>query len=410
MHFRSAFLVAFLAGLIFCLTTSIAQAAGDSHVDTVSIPPAAPAKIATPTPPVPPTVATPVPPTAAVMPSASPAASATLAATATPSPTPTPTPTATPLPAAAAKETSKENADAKDPFMNELKQHCARHFPGLIQGEIRMACLAAGQDFARLGKSLIQTRCRLNYGEEPRLVMACLVGTAIADDLVNKRDDFKKKLQLCAEHYPMHTEIDAFLQEGCLTGIHISDLMISNSAATSGAARADVCRKITPERSFIGPCAVGMSFAQDLASAVPPGQMNKSCEQYFDHSRFHAGYRACLVARSLGPDLPTKYSDVLKSCRVLVSEADVNDTESAACFVGLDIYRHLQKQEDIGKRFLKCGTSKVNYAERDILACLTAASLLDFADKNGADSGCREIFKSAKNRSRTDCVNSLGQF
>ena len=409
MYFRSLALT-ILALSLLSIPFAFAE---DETPDTFSATPstaapvsAAPIKIATPVPPTVPTVAAPhvAPPApVAALPSTAPIAIAT--------PAPTPSEKATPVAAVTpTPTTSKEVADTKDPFLNDLKQHCARHFPGLIQGEIRMACLAAGQDFARLGKSLVQTRCRLNYGEEPRLVMACLVGSAIADDVVAKKDDFKKKLQLCAEHYPMHTEIDAFLQEGCLTGIHISDLMISNLASDSGALRADVCRKITPERSFIGPCAVGMSFAQDLASAVAPGQMNKSCEQYFDHSRFHAGYRACLVARSLGPDLPTKYADALKSCRVLVSEADVNDTESAACFVGLDIYRHLQKQDDIAKRFQKCGTSKVNYAERDILACLTAASLLDFADKNGADNGCREVFKTAKNRSRTDCVNSLGQF
>jgi hypothetical protein len=35
---------------------------------------------------------------------------------------------------------------------------------------------------------------------------------------------------------------------------------------------------------------------------------------------------------------------------------------------------------------------------------------LDFTDKSGAESGCREVFKELKSRSRGDCVNSLSLF
>ena len=306
--------------------------------------------------------------------------------------------------------TKSEATKFDDKLSIELKQNCQRHFPGQIQAEVRAACGTAGSDFERLskiGSSLTQTRCRLQHGEEPRLVMACLIGTNIADELVRSQDGFKKKLQLCAESYPVHNEIDAALQESCLTGVHLPSLM-----KTDGHERFEACGKITPERSFIGPCAVGLSLAQELSAnnaKVEPGSQNKMCEKFFNLNRFHKGYRACLSARSLAPELPAKYGEAIKGCANIVSEAN-NDIERAACIVGLSIFRHLQKNDDVNKHYQKCGDNKVTYQDRDFLACLTAASLLDFTDKNGAESGCREVFKELKSRSRGDCVNSLSLF
>ena len=286
----------------------------------------------------------------------------------------------------------------------EHKKNCERHYTGTIQAEVRAACASASDDYANVGKELAQTRCRLNYGEEPRLVMACLVGVGVMDDMNSKKDDFKSKLQLCAEHYPAHTEIDAFLQESCISGTHMPGVM-----NTTGRQHFESCSSVSPERSFIGPCSVGLSLVQDTAAAVASGQQNRMCEQYFDHKLFHIGYRSCLAARGLGPQAPEKVLDATKSCANVISNAD-NDTERAACIVGINIYRHLSKQGELTKRFQKCGDSKVSYEDRDFLACLTAASLVDLSDKTNAATGCREIYKSKKSNGRNNCLSSISQF
>ena len=256
----------------------------------------------------------------------------------------------------------------------------------------------------RIGKNLAQTRCRMNYGEEPRLVMSCLIGVAIFEDQINNKDDFKAKLQLCAEHYPAHTEIDAFLQESCIIGTHLPGIM-----STGGRPHFELCATINPERAFIGPCSVGLSLVTDTTAASLPGQQNKICEQYFDHRQFHIGYRSCLSARGLGPQVPDRLSDALKACSNVIANGE-NDTERAACMVGVNIYRHLGKREELAKRFQKCGDTKVSYLDRDFLACLTAASLIDLSDKNGATAGCKEVFKNGKTKGRANCLNSIGQF
>lgn len=324
-----------------------------------------------------------------------------LTLTPTPAPTPTPASKSAPAPVAAAAYDKKAAAQLAD----DLKKHCDRHYPGQIQGEIRAACASASNGYSRFGKSQAGIRCRLNYGEEPRLVLACLIGLEISDELSLKKEDFKKKLQLCAEHYPAHNEIDGFLQESCLTGVHLPTLL-------SEKPRLDLCTQISPERSFLSPCAVGLSLAQDAASNNPVSnnQVNRICEQYFDHRQFHTGYRACLNARSLSLLEADRFDDVMKFCTTVVSDGG-NDTERAACIVGVSIYRTLSKQEDISKRFQKCGaTTKVSYEDRDFLACLTAASLLDYSDKNNAQSGCKSVFKTAKSRGRSDCLSSLALF
>lgn len=285
----------------------------------------------------------------------------------------------------------------------ELTNNCARHFPGKIQGELRSACTSTTTPIVASEKGLAQTKCRLAYGEEPRAVMACLIGVSIADDLSAKRDSFKGKLQLCAEQYPQHTEIDAFLQESCLTGIHLPDLMPELAAQPY-----DTCGKLSAERSFIGPCSVGLSLAADLGKTGSPNQQNKLCEQYFDHRRFHLTYRACLNARSVSIEGSPRVADVISACSNIVSDPG-NDNERAACLVGSNIHRSLKKNEDIAKQFTKCGANKVSYQDRDVLACLTAASLIDLVGKPSAEAGCKDVFKTVKNGSRGDCLNSLSQ-
>jgi hypothetical protein len=286
-----------------------------------------------------------------------------------------------------------------------LKAECQKHFPGLIQGELRRACLSPSDDDKELGLGLSQVNCRLNYGEEPRLVMACLIGVLVEGDLQKGTDSASKKLQLCSDIYPQHTEIDAFLQESCLTGVHIPELM-----NTSGLQRYEACSQLSPERSFVGPCAVGLSLAQDMLNPEAPTAQNKLCEQYFDHKRFHLTYRACLVARSIPVTAgPNRVVDVIQNCSNVVTDP-TNDNERAACIIGSNIYRSLTRKDEVAKRFQKCGEIKVSYQERDTLACLTAASLLDMSDRTSAENGCKDVFKAAKNTSRGNCISSLGLF
>lgn len=305
---------------------------------------------------------------------------------------------------ATAEETKKQIDPAR--FTAEVTNYCEKHFPGLIQSEVRAACVSSAEAHQKLGRNLVETRCRLNYGDEPRLVMACLIGASIGHDIAHGREDFKHKLQLCSEAYPVHNEIDAFLQESCITGTHVPELMnVENKA------RFEACAKITPERSFIGPCAVGLGLVlEDKQSSIPPVEQNKRCEQYFNLKRFHKGYRACLNARGLTATSNSKIKDVLNDCGNILSDKN-NEIEKAACLVGLAIHQKLSHREDISQRFQKCGDNKVTYQDRDFLACLTAASLLYFTDdKKTAQSACREIYKNSKSRSRGDCLNSLNLF
>jgi len=341
-------------------------------------------------------------------PTASP--TATPAATATPSASPTPkataTPTATPKPSSTPKPTATPKAESKSDkkaATNDLTKACALHFPGKIQGELRTACASAGLKFTSAEKGLEQTRCRLSYGEEPRAVMACLIGVSIADDINTNRTDYKRKLQLCTEQYPQNTEIDDFLQESCLTGIHLPELMPNISTAPY-----DTCGQLSPERSFIGPCAVGLSLINETASKDGLSDQNLLCKKYFDHTKFHLTYRACLNARSVTVEDTKKVEDVIRDCSNIVSDPG-NDNERAACLIGSNIHRSLEKKQDVSTRFGKCGTNKVTYDDRDILACLTAASLVDMVGKNSAENGCKTVFKAPKNSSRSDCLNSLSQ-
>lgn len=347
-----------------------------------------------------PAAASPTPATSAT-PTATPAASPTASPAASPSPTASPTATPKPSPTATPKPAAK--AGDKKAATDELTKACALHFPGKIQGELRAACASAGLKFTSAEKGLEQTRCRLSYGEEPRAVMACLIGVSVADDINSNRADYKRKLQICTEQYPQNTEIDDFLQESCLTGIHLPELMPNIAGAPY-----DTCGQLSPERSFIGPCAVGLSLVNETISKDGPSEQNLLCKKYFDHTKFHLTYRACLNARSVTVEDTKKVDDVIRDCSNIVSDPG-NDNERAACLIGSNIHRSLEKKQDVAVRFGKCGTNKVTYDDRDTLACLTAASLVDMVGKNSAENGCKTVFKAPKDSSRSDCLNSLSQ-
>ena len=307
---------------------------------------------------------------------------------------PVPAPTATP------KSLSKSERQA---ILDEHTSTCGKQYSGKIQSEVRLACQSPTEDFDSIGADLARTRCRMAYGEEPRLVMSCLIGVMIYEDLINQRDNFRIKQRLCAEHYPAHTELDAVLQESCLIGAHSPELLkITNRS------HFEICATINPERSFIGPCAVGRSLTTDAGAPQTIGQQNKICEQFFDHRQFHIGYRSCLAARGLGPQIPEKLPDAMKACANVIANAE-NDTERAACIVGLNIFRRGDKIEDLTKRFGKCGDTKVSYENRDFLACLTAASLIDLADRPHASEGCKDVYRNKKSRGRNDCLESITQ-
>ena len=324
----------------------------------------------------------------------------------------TATQTATQTPAQAAAITHPKRADQSDidklkaTLLPQLKKECNRHFPALIQTEVRTACVSAAADYAEFGASEAGVKCRLVYGEDPRELYSCLIGVDIADEITTKHEEYKRRLQLCSDQYPAHTEIDSFLQESCLTGIYMPNLVGSHP-------NFETCAQISEERSFIGPCQVGFSLAKDLNTPASPNEQNHLCEQYFDHKQFHTGYRACLNGRGASAAGGSEsISQLLQSCTVVASNAS-NDTERAACLVGANIFQHLNKKDDVTKRFAKCGTNKVSYEDRDYLACLAAASALDITNsKGGAESACKEIFHTAskKNNSRGDCVHSLTLF
>ena len=292
----------------------------------------------------------------------------------------------------------------KSTLLPLLKKECNRHFPALIQSEVRTACSSAANSYAEFGASQAGVKCRLVYGEEPRELYSCLIGVDIADEISLQHEDYKKRLQLCADQYPAHTEIDSFLQESCLTGIYMPNLVGSHP-------NFETCAQISEERSFIGPCRVGFSLAKDMTSPASPNIQNQLCEQYFDHKQFHTGYRACLNGRGAAASGgEASISQLLQNCGVVASNAK-NDTERAACLIGANIFQHLSKKEDVTKRFAKCGSNKVSYEDRDFLACLTAASALDITNsKTSAESACKEIFQAGKNNSRSDCVHSLALF
>jgi hypothetical protein len=332
--------------------------------------------------------------------------------TATPSPSPTPiviqpTPTPEPPPAPAAKKNSK--------WLDDQKKACDRYYTGKIQAGIRRSCQVGGILVDRYLEKLprvAETGCRLQYGEEPGETYACLIGTKIARELDKGTSRYVTDLQLCSESYPVRTELDTYLLESCLIGIHAQSF-----AAPAG--RFELCKAITSERSFLGPCAVGASLnpatSQTTTTAVAaPAAASASpshrvlCEKYFDHLRFHMGYRNCLNARAVSPGGESKaltLDEIRSRCDTIVSD-NGNDHERGACVIGAVLIETQRKGTPL-TMFDGCGVNQVRYEDRDVLGCLAAGSFLTYSNANTADRLCREVFRDKKSMARSGCINSI---
>jgi hypothetical protein len=304
---------------------------------------------------------------------------------------------------------------------------CQEFFPATLQTSLRTACESADKKVRKNGIRLGLTDCRLVFGEEPRSLTACLIGSLISHSIYSKDEVLQKSLKaqqrLCTLHYPQHTDLDGYFQESCYTGMVFPELQkfstLPESASTKNLQeKVKFCESFSPERSSIGPCTVGLALREQLESAseqLPPAsEINMICDRYFDHRQFHLGYRSCL--NSYGISLPTeirKY-DIKADCGLVISDTS-SDNERTACIVG----SLLRWKKDnpaasapLAKRIDICGKeTKVSYKERDFLACLTGASLLELMDRGQASSACKDLYKISKtNRSRTDCQNSLSLF
>lgn len=297
---------------------------------------------------------------------------------------------------------------------------CAEVFPGILQSPLKAICQGAAAKVTAHGLRLAQTDCRLRYGEDPRANFACIFGTQIQQSIATSDENLsgtlKAQHRLCSLHYPMHTEVDGFLQESCITGIFINDISsIKEEKLSTIKEKIDICSNWTPERSFFGPCTVGLTLRSQTQSAraqLPiASNSNRSCDQYFDHLQFHLGYRSCLNATAIPIGEEKRKSSVTEECQQLISDPS-NDNERAACIVGATLRMIDGETHPLAKRFEKCGkNAKVRYEDRDFLACLTAASLLQLMDKPQAMAGCKDVFRiTKKNASRNDCLQALAQF
>ncbi len=322
-----------------------------------------------------------------------------------PSPSPTPiviqpTPTPEPPLAPAQKKNSK--------WLDDQKKACDRYYTGKIQAGIRRSCQVGGilvDRYLERLPSVAETGCRLQYGEEPGETYGCLIGTKIARELEKGTSRYLNDLQLCSESYPVRTELDTYLLESCLIGIHAQSFTVS-------AGRFELCKAITPERSFLGPCAVGASLNSSLAGTATAAAASPShrvlCEKYFDHLRFHMGYRNCLNARAVslaGETKPLTLDEIRSRCDTIVSD-NGNDHERGACVIGAVLLETQRKGTPLS-RFEGCGVNQVRYEDRDVLGCLAAGSFLTYANANTADRLCREVFRDKKSLARSGCINSI---
>ncbi|CAN5614810.1 hypothetical protein BH10BDE1_BH10BDE1_08640 [soil metagenome] len=349
-------------------------------------------------------------PTPAALLLPTPTATPTSAPTATPSPSPsaTPiviqaTPTPEPPPSPAAKKNSK--------WLDDHKKACERYYTGKIQAGIRRSCQVGGvlvDRYLDQPVRVAEAGCRLQYGEEPGETFSCLIGTKIARELDKGTTRYLTDLQLCSESYPVRTELDTYLLETCLVGIHAQSFMAPLS-------RFELCKSITPERSFLGPCAVGASLntagavARTTAANSTTGPSHRAlCEKYFDHLRFHMGYRNCLNARAVSPagePKPLTLDEIRGRCDTIVSD-NGNDHERGACVIGA-VLLETQRKGMSTAMFDACGATQVRYEDRDILGCLAAGSFLTYSNAATADRLCREVFREKKSLARSGCINAI---
>lgn len=337
--------------------------------------------------------------------------SATPEPTASPSATPIviqATPTPEPPPSPAQKKNSK--------WLDDHKKACERYYTGKIQAGIRRSCQVGGvlvDRYLDQPTRVAEAGCRLQYGEEPGETFSCLIGTKMARELDKGTARYLSDLQLCSESYPVRTELDTYLLETCLVGIHAQSFMAPQS-------RFELCKSITPERSFLGPCAVGASLSTvgvttpptgtpaPVANAVTGPSHRALCEKYFDHLRFHMGYRNCLNARAVSPGGESKaltLDEIRARCDTIVSD-NGNDHERGACVIGA-VLLETQRKGTSTAMFDACGATQVRYEDRDILGCLAAGSFLTYSNASTADRLCREVFREKKSLARSGCINAI---
>jgi hypothetical protein len=266
-----------------------------------------------------------------------------------------------------------------------------------------------------------ETSCRLQYGEEPSETLACLIGTRLArgvQERIEQRgqspllDLMQRRLQMCSESFSARNDLDASLLESCLAGSHSSELLLRSPTP-----QLEICAKITPDPSFIGPCQVGVALAADNR----PAAHLALCEKYFDRLRFHVGYRSCVNASPIGSSLvgfnkstsgDNLAETIRKRCDSLVADTS-NDHERGACVVGAGFLYALSLQTNAQaeriKLYERCGKKQVTFEDRDFLGCLTAASLLDLADGRATQASreCSQTFRSAKSLARSACLSSV---
>ncbi len=318
-----------------------------------------------------------------------------------------------------------ETAPAKTPasWFDEHKKQCDVLYRGKIQAGIRRACYLGGSftdHYFDKAPAVAETACRLQYGEEPGETFACLIGTRVAREVSKKSSsspEFLKAFQLCSEVYPMRTELDSYLLESCLIGIFVPTL-------TGKAPRFDLCTTITHERSFYGPCTVGVSLAHESkiftseakaaseVTTIAPSH-RALCEKYFDHLRFHLGYRSCLNARAIKSSLLERaqtLDEVRSRCDAVVSDP-ANDHERGACLVGAALMDSIQSSKPVSI-FDGCGVNQVRYEDRDFLGCLAAGSIMFFKNMNitsslSPDRTCKEVFRDRKSQALAGCLNSI---
>lgn len=385
-----------------------------------------PTPIATPTPTAP--VAASATPAPSPTPVPTPVTTSVTTSVTTPratTPTPRPSPAATATPVAAAP-TPEANARPLPSWLEDVRRHCDRHYPGRIQAGLRRACFVGGISVEKFGELAThpkapETSCRLQYGEEPSETLACLIGTRLArgvrERMANRGqsallDLMQRRLQLCSESFNVRNDLDASLLESCLAGAHASELLLKNPSP-----QLEICGQITPDPSFIGPCQVGVALAADNR----PAAHLALCEKYFDRLRFHVGYRSCVNAGPIGSTLVgfnkslnggNLAESIRKRCDSLVADTG-NDHERGACVVGAGFLYALSLESSAQAQRLKlyerCGSKQVTFEDRDFLGCLAAASLLDLSDGRGAQASreCSQTFRSAKSLARSACLSSV---
>ncbi len=279
---------------------------------------------------------------------------------------------------------------------------CRSHFSTPTQSSGANACVLGATALQKDGAVKAIETCKEKFSISNRDELSCRIGAGIAQDLSRAPQLDKNKLTTCQELYPVVTTLDAYFQEACLAGAY--------SVAPNSKADIKVCQALSDDRAFIGPCVSGMSAALGgEASKGSVGEQNKACLQYFDKTQFHTGYRACLNSRALFVISESNKTSVVKQCDLFTSN-NKSETERAACIVGASIAKAGADSKSLPNRFQTCGEGKVSYQDRDYLACLTAASLLDFMDKPKARGACKTVFSSRKNKSRGQCSNFIDKF